>query len=76
MDVILPKWGMSMQEGTITGWLVAAGDQVTEGQVIATVEADKVDAEIESPATGTLASIAVEEGETVDVGTVLARIDP
>lgn len=75
MDVLLPKWGMNMQEGTITEWLVAAGDDVEEGQVIATVEADKVDAEIEAPATGTLAEILVEEDETVDVGTVLARID-
>ncbi len=76
MDVLLPKWGMSMQEGTITEWLVAEGDAVTEGQVIANVEADKVEAEIEAPGSGTLARIDVEEGETVDVGTVLARIEP
>ncbi len=75
MDVLLPKWGMSMQEGTITEWLVAEGDAVTEGQVIANVEADKVEAEIEAPGSGTLARIDVEEGETVDVGTVLARIE-
>lgn len=75
MDVILPKWGMSMQEGTITDWLVAPGDAVTEGQVIANVEADKVEADIEAPATGTLTAIHVPEGETVDVGTVLARIE-
>lgn len=75
MDVLLPKWGMSMQEGTITEWLVAEGDAVTEGQVIANVEADKVEAEIEAPGSGTLTRIDVEEGETVDVGTVLARIE-
>jgi pyruvate/2-oxoglutarate dehydrogenase complex dihydrolipoamide acyltransferase (E2) component len=75
VDVLLPKWGMSMQEGTITEWLVAEGDAVTEGQVIANVEADKVEAEIEAPGSGTLARIDVEEGETVDVGTVLARIE-
>lgn len=75
MDVILPKWGMNMQDGTITEWLVAEGDEVTEGQVIANVEADKVDAEIEAPATGKVAEILVGVEETVDVGTVLARID-
>lgn len=75
MDVILPKWGMSMQEGTITEWLVGPGDQVSEGQVIAEVEADKVEAEIEAPASGVLTAIEVAAGETVDVGAVLARIE-
>lgn len=74
-DVLLPKWGMNMQEGTITQWRVAPGDAVTEGQVIATVEADKVDGEIEAPATGTLVDILVDVDDTADVGAVLARID-
>lgn len=75
MDVILPKWGMNMQDGTITEWLVAVGDEVREGQIIANVEADKVDAEIEAPASGVVTEIRVRTDETVDVGTVLARID-
>ena len=74
VDVVLPKWGMTMQEGTITEWHVAAGDSVSEGQVIATVETEKVDAEIEAPASGVLAELLVGPGETIPVGTVIARI--
>ena len=66
---------MTMQEGTITEWQVSVGDEVTEGQVIATVETEKVDAEIEAPTTGVLEEILVAAGETIPVGTVIARID-
>lgn len=74
MDVILPKWGMTMQEGTITAWLVSVGDELTEGDLIATVETEKVDTDLEAPATGVLDEIVVEAGTTVDVGSVVARI--
>ena len=74
MDVTLPKWGMTMQEGTISAWHVAAGDAVSEGDVLATVETDKVDADLEAPATGVLDEIIVEAGSTVEVGSVIARI--
>jgi pyruvate/2-oxoglutarate dehydrogenase complex dihydrolipoamide acyltransferase (E2) component len=76
MDVTMPKWGMSMQEGLLSSWMVAVGDQVTEGQVIATVETEKVDAEIESPVEGVIAEILVEEGTEVEVGSVIAVIRP
>jgi pyruvate/2-oxoglutarate dehydrogenase complex dihydrolipoamide acyltransferase (E2) component len=74
VDITMPKWGMSMQEGVLTEWSVAVGDQVTEGQPLATVETEKVDAEIESPAAGTVSEILVPAGETVEVGTVIARL--
>ncbi len=74
MDVILPKWGMTMQEGTISKWLVKVGHDLKEGDVIATVETEKVDTELEAPETGVLEEILVEAGSTVAVGTVLARI--
>jgi pyruvate dehydrogenase E2 component (dihydrolipoamide acetyltransferase) len=74
MDVTLPKWGMTMQEAVIGEWLVAVGDQVVEGQPIVTVESDKVDADVESPGAGTLTEIVVPEGETAEVGAVIARI--
>jgi pyruvate/2-oxoglutarate dehydrogenase complex dihydrolipoamide acyltransferase (E2) component len=74
MDVTLPKWGMTMQEGTISAWHVAAGDTVSEGDVLATVETDKVDADLEAPASGVLDEIIVEAGSTVEVGSVIARI--
>ena len=51
VDVVLPKWGMSMQEGTITEWYVEVGDEVLEGDVIAEVETEKVNGEVEAPPT-------------------------
>jgi pyruvate/2-oxoglutarate dehydrogenase complex dihydrolipoamide acyltransferase (E2) component len=75
MDVALPKWGMTMQEGTIATWHVSAGATVSEGDIIATVETDKVDADLEAPATGVLDEILVPAGSTVEVGTILARIN-
>ncbi len=74
MDITMPKWGMSMQEGVLIEWVVAVGDQVAEGQPLASVETEKVDAEIEAPAAGTVTEILVEAGETVEVGTVIARL--
>jgi pyruvate/2-oxoglutarate dehydrogenase complex dihydrolipoamide acyltransferase (E2) component len=74
MDVTMPKWGMSMQEGLLSEWLVSVGDEVTEGQALATVETEKVDAEIESPQAGVVAELLVEAGTEVEVGTVIARL--
>ena len=74
MDVVMPKWGMTMQEADIGEWLVAVGDEVTEGQPLVRVESDKVDAEIESPGSGTITEILVAEGEAAEVGSVIARL--
>lgn len=74
MDIILPKWGMTMQEGVIGSWLVAVGDTVTEGQPVASVETEKVEAEIEAPAAGTITEVLFEEGDTAEVGAVIARM--
>lgn len=75
VDVLLPQWGMGMSEGTITTWLKAVGDSVTEDEPLAEVEAEKVEETLESPATGTLVEIVVPEGETVEVRSVVARIE-
>jgi pyruvate/2-oxoglutarate dehydrogenase complex dihydrolipoamide acyltransferase (E2) component len=75
MDVVLPKWGVTMQEATLTEWLVAVGQTVTEGQPLATVETDKVDGEIESPGAGVLTSHLVAVGEAVAVGTTIAVVE-
>ncbi len=72
-ELRLPKFGMQMAEGTIEAWLVSDGDAVAEGQEIVTVSTDKVDSDIEAPATGTL-KILVAAGETVAVGTLLGVI--
>jgi 2-oxoglutarate dehydrogenase E2 component (dihydrolipoamide succinyltransferase) len=74
-DVELPKWGMTMQDATVVEWLVSAGDTVTEGQELVVVTTNKVEASVEAPVAGTVAEILVDADETVDVGTVLARIE-
>ena len=76
MDVTLPKWGMTMQEATITEWLVAVGDTVAEGQPLVRIESDKVETDVESPGSGTLSEIVVAEGDDAEVGSVIARITP
>ena len=75
VEVLLPQWGMGMSEGTITTWLKAVGDQLTEDEPLAEVEAEKVEETLEAPATGTLAEICVQQGETVEVRTVVAYIE-
>ncbi len=74
MDVLMPQLGETVAEGTIAAWHKRAGDAVAKGDVLLDVETDKVATEIEAPVSGVLASIDIAEGETVDVGTVLAVI--
>ena len=73
-NVILPKWGLTMEDGTVVAWYVDEGDHVVQGEVIAEVETEKVENDIEAPCAGVVARILVDEDETVDVGTVLAVI--
>jgi len=73
-DVVMPQMGESIAEGTITKWLVKVGDQVERDQPLFEISTDKVDAEIPSPAAGKLLEIRHEEGETVAVDAVVARI--
>lgn len=75
VEVILPKWGMTMQEGTIEAWLKKAGESVEEGDILAEVTTEKVSAEIEAPVSGVLAELLVEVGDTVGVGTAIALIE-
>jgi pyruvate/2-oxoglutarate dehydrogenase complex dihydrolipoamide acyltransferase (E2) component len=74
MDVLMPQLGETVNEGTIAAWHKAAGDSVEKGDMLVDVETDKVATEITAPASGVLTSIDVAEGETVDVGTILAVI--
>ena len=73
-DVPMPQMGESITEGTITKWLKNIGDTVARDEPIFEISTDKVDAEIPSPVAGTLSAIKVKEGETVQVGTVVAVI--
>ena len=74
VEVLLPKIGFSMNEGTVAEWLAADGARVTEGQPLYSLEADKSTNEVDSPASGTLRIIAAV-GETYEVGAVLATIE-
>jgi pyruvate/2-oxoglutarate dehydrogenase complex dihydrolipoamide acyltransferase (E2) component len=75
-EVVMPQMGVSVSEGTITKWLKQPGDTVARDEPLLEISTDKVDTEVPSPAEGVLAEIVVPEGETVEVGTVLARIGP
>jgi len=72
--LILPKWGLTMDEGTIAIWYKAPGDAVAEDEVVAEVETDKITNELPAPCSGIIARILVPAGDTVPVGTVLALI--
>ncbi|MBW2269784.1 MAG: hypothetical protein JRH16_14525 [Deltaproteobacteria bacterium] len=73
--VELPALGESVVEGQVCRWLVKVGDRVERDQPLVEVTTDKVDAEIPSPAAGTVLEILAAEGETLAVGAALARID-
>lgn len=75
IEVPMPQMGESIAEGTVSQWLKQVGDAVERDEPILEISTDKVDAEIPAPSSGTLVEIAVEEGETVEVGTIVAYID-
>jgi pyruvate/2-oxoglutarate dehydrogenase complex dihydrolipoamide acyltransferase (E2) component len=72
-QVLLPKLGFSMNEGTLVEWLAEEGATVNEGQILYSLESDKSIQEVESPASGTLRIVA-QIGEAYPVGTLLAEI--
>jgi pyruvate dehydrogenase E2 component (dihydrolipoamide acetyltransferase) len=73
-DVVMPRMGETVDEGTVNTWHKAVGDQVAEGEPLLEIGTDKVDTDIPAPVSGTLAEIKVQEGQTVPVATVLAVI--
>jgi 2-oxoglutarate dehydrogenase E2 component (dihydrolipoamide succinyltransferase) len=75
IDVIMPQMGESIAEGTLSRWIKKVGEPIKRDEPIFEISTDKVDAEIPAPAAGTLAEILVQEGETVAVQTVVARIE-
>lgn len=74
--VTVPKWGIEMQEGTITGWLCEVGSALQKGDELVDIETDKIVNTMESPASGTLRRTLVAEGETLKVGELLGIIAP
>src|SRR2546427_6617971 len=73
-DIVMPRMGESIFEGTITKWLKKPGDKVQRDEPLFEISTDKVDAEIPAPASGTLQDIKVAEGSTVQVNTVVGTI--
>lgn len=73
-EVIMPQLGESVVEGTVTKWLKQVGDPVEEFEPLLEVNTDKVDTEVPSPSTGTVLEVYVQEGETVEAGTLLAML--
>src|SRR3954470_19308838 len=74
VDITTPAGGESVTEGTILEWAVKVGDAVEDGQTVVEISTDKVDRELPAPAAGTITEILAEEGDTVTVGQVIARM--
>ena len=74
VDVVMPQMGVSVSEGTITKWSKQVGDTIEADETLLEISTDKVDTEVPSPASGVVSEILVQEGETVAVGTLLARV--
>jgi 2-oxoglutarate dehydrogenase E2 component (dihydrolipoamide succinyltransferase) len=74
-EVVMPQMGESIAEGTITKWLKKVGERVERDEPLFEISTDKVDAEIPSPAAGTLTEVRFNEGDTVEVNTVVAVLD-
>ncbi|NNF57995.1 MAG: 2-oxoglutarate dehydrogenase, E2 component, dihydrolipoamide succinyltransferase [Rhodothermaceae bacterium] len=74
IEVVMPKMGESVMEGTVLTWSKQVGDEVELDETLLEISTDKVDSEVPSPAAGVLVEILVEEGETVEVGTPIAIV--
>lgn len=75
VDVVMPQMGESIVEGTLTKWLKKAGEKVERDEPLFEISTDKVDTEIPSPGAGVLKEVLVEEGKTVAINTVVARLE-
>jgi pyruvate dehydrogenase E2 component (dihydrolipoamide acetyltransferase) len=75
IDVVMPQMGESIAEGTMSRWLKKLGDSVKRDEPLFEISTDKVDAEIPSPSAGILVEVLVNDGQTVPVQTVVARLE-
>lgn len=74
-DVLLPQWGMGMQEGEIVEWWVSIGDPVDEDDDLVDVEAEKATGTVKAPCAGVVKELYGSPGERISVGHLLCRID-
>src|SRR5919109_3219241 len=76
VEIQMPQMGESVTEGTVLEWHKNEGEFVEEGETVVEVSTDKVDAEVPAPASGTITKVLKGEDETIEVGGVLAELDP
>ena len=74
IDVIMPKMGESITEGTVVEWKKEIGEQIQKDETLLEISTDKVDSEVPSPASGTIIEILANVNDTVPVGEIIARI--
>ena len=74
-QILVPSLGESITEATVSKWLKQVGEEVASDEPLVELETDKVNVEVPSPLTGTLSSIKVKEGDTVEVGALLGEIN-
>lgn len=74
--IVMPKWGLAMEEGALTSWLVESGAQIEKGQEIAEIETSKIANVFESPVSGTLRRLVAKQGDVLPVGALLAVLAP
>jgi pyruvate/2-oxoglutarate dehydrogenase complex dihydrolipoamide acyltransferase (E2) component len=74
-EVIMPKIGLDMDEGTISSWMKKVGDKVTEGEALVEIETDKAVTEVQSSLNGTLVEIIAQEGDTIEITKTIAWIE-
>jgi pyruvate dehydrogenase E2 component (dihydrolipoamide acetyltransferase) len=74
-DFVMPKLGLTMSEGTIARWVIAAGSRFKAGDVVAVIETDKIAYDLEAPSSGLLCEVLVSAGNIVPVGTPIGRWD-
>ena len=74
-EIIMPKIGLDMDEGTIVTWLKKVGDRVSEGEAIAEIETDKAVTEVESTVSGVLVEIVANEGDTVEITKTIGWVE-
>jgi pyruvate/2-oxoglutarate dehydrogenase complex dihydrolipoamide acyltransferase (E2) component len=73
-SVVMPKWGMGIDEATVIQWLKAEGDAVVQGEPIVEIESAKATQEVEAPISGILIKITLAAGQTAAVNTEIAQI--
>ncbi len=74
VEVTMPKLGLTMEQGTVLNWNKGVGDPVETGEVLLTIQTDKVEFEVEAPAGGTVLKLLANEGDVVPTGDVIAFI--